>query len=424
GDDCARQFVSSFGARAYRRALTDDEAADLFGMYQVGSDGATFADGIEAVIAATLQSASFLYITEIGSTLSTENVQLEPHEIATTMSFLFTGSPPDDVLLGAADIGMLADADARETQARRLLDDPRAKAQIGRAVAEWLGIDKLSVTDKDSTVYPEYHALQPAMIQEMQSFVEAVMFPPGSGTVGELLTADYTVAAPSLLAYYGAPVAQANGDVPVRGSLGGTPRRGILNQAAFLSVFGHANESAPVLRGVAIIRRLACLPMASPSDLKIVVTPPAPDPTKTTRELFDQHAVDPVCAGCHTSIDGFGFTFENFDGQGKLRSAYSDGYEKSGKPVDTATAVETGTALDGNYADSNALIAQLGSQEMVRSCFARNLFRFASAQSVADMEAEFVKTWNALPADKHGSLVEALVAYVRSPMFIFRRNEQ
>jgi hypothetical protein len=261
------------------------------------------------------------------------------------------------------------------------------------------------------------------MIAEAQSFIEAVMFPPGTGTLQELLTADYTVAPPNLLAFYGASPSQTNGDTPVRASLSNAKRRGILNQAAFLSVYAHANESAPVLRGVAIMRQLACLPLASPSELKIVITPPAPDPNKTTRELFDQHAVDPTCAGCHTSIDGFGFTFENFDGQGKLRTTYSDNYEKSGKPVDSSTTVTTGTALDGNYADSLGLIAKLGDQEMVRACFAKNLFRFASAQNQADMESAFLRTWNALPDDRRGSLVEALVAYVRSPMFVYRRNE-
>jgi hypothetical protein len=423
-DDCARQFIESFGAKAYRRPLTADESADLFGIYQVGVDGGTFADGIEAVITAALQSASFLYVTELGASPASLEVELGPYEIASTLSYLMIGAPPDDALLAAAAAGTLADAAGREAQARRLLEDPRAKTQMARAVEEWLGIDKLAVTDKDSTVYQEFHDLRPAMLQETQSFIESVIFPPGSGTLGELLTADYTVAPPNLLAFYGTTAAQPDGDNPVRGSLAGTPRRGILNQGAFLSVYAHANESAPVLRGVAVIRRLACLPMASPSDLKIVITPPAPDPNKTTRELFDQHAVDPTCAGCHTAIDGFGFTFENFDGEGKLRTTYLDGYEKSGKPVDTATSVVTGTVLDGSYADSLAVIAKLGDQEMVRSCFARNLFRFASAQSQPDMEAVFAKAWNALPADAHGSLFEALIAYVRSPMFVFRRNER
>jgi len=424
GDDCARQFIALLGGRAYRRPLASDEAGDLFAVYQAGSDGAAFADGIEAVIAAVLQSASFLYVTEIGDSRLSTAVTLGPYEIASSLSYLVLGAPPDDELLSAAQAGTLNDADAREAETRRLLQDPRARTQIGRAVEEWLGIDKLAVTDKDSTVYAEFHDLRPAMIQESQSFIEAVMFPPGAGSLKELLTADYTVAPPELLSFYGATAAQTNGDLPVRGSLAGVGRRGILNQGAFLSVYAHANESAPVLRGVAVIRRLACLPMPSPSELKIVITPPAPDPSKTTRELFSQHAVDPTCAGCHTAIDGFGFTFENFDGEGKVRTTYFDGYEKSGKPVDTGTTVTTGTSLDGNYADSLGLVAGLADQELVRACFARNLFRFASAQNQTNPEGAFLRTWQALPDDRRDNLVDALLAYVRSPLFIYRRNEQ
>jgi hypothetical protein len=101
---------------------------------------------------------------------------------------------------------------------------------------------------------------------------------------------------------------------------------------------------------------------------------------------------------------------------------YLDGYEKSNKPVDTATSFTTGTELDGSYADSLALIAKLGDDETVRSCFARNLFRFASAQSQTAMEESFLSTWRTLPAELHGNLVEAMIAYVKSPMFAFRRN--
>ena len=76
-----------------------------------------------------------------------------------------------------------------------------------------------------------------------------------------------------------------------------------------------------MLRGVAIMRRVACMKLPDPQSLNIQVVPPAPDPAKSTRDRYDIHATDAVCASCHATIDQIGFSFELFDGMGKQRPA-------------------------------------------------------------------------------------------------------
>ena len=93
GEACAKQFIADFGAKAYRRPLQDEEAADLLALYKLGADGATFNDGIELVISSILQSAGFLYITEIGDGAATEFTNLQCG-IAAQLSYLFLGLPP------------------------------------------------------------------------------------------------------------------------------------------------------------------------------------------------------------------------------------------------------------------------------------------------------------------------------------------
>jgi len=230
--------------------------------------------------------------------------------------------------------------------------------------------------------------------------------------VGELLGADWTIADAPLATVYGVGSAGSG-----RTSLAAVGRRGLLNQGAFLSVYAHASETAPVLRGVAIMRRVACMALKSPTELNIVVTPPMPDPSKTTRQRFDVHATDPQCRACHQSIDAFGFAFEGYDGMGKARSTDSN------LPVDSATVVATGHDFDGSYADSNALAAALATSADVRACAARQLFRASAGRSddsVAGAEAAFVDAWRALPADAQGNVIETLVAFVRSPQFVER----
>ncbi len=68
-----------------------------------------------------------------------------------------------------------------------------------------------------------------------------------------------------------------------------------LNQGAFLSVYAHAHETAPVLRGVALLRKVACIDIELPVNLSLQIVPPVPDPTKTTRERFSIHAQDSGC---------------------------------------------------------------------------------------------------------------------------------
>jgi hypothetical protein len=197
-------------------------------------------------------------------------------------------------------------------------------------------------------------------------------------------------------------------------------RQGILNQAAFLSVFAHASESAPVLRGVEIARRIACLYLPSPTTLNIQVVPPQPDTTKTTRDRFAAHVADPKCVACHVKIDPFGFAFEEYDGMGQFRSQ-----ERQGQDINSKVDVAMGADFDGPFNNSNELAAKLSTSEQVRSCFARHMFRASAARSddtVSASEAAFMKFWAASPAAKEGDILETLETFVTSPLFTHRRG--
>lgn len=196
-------------------------------------------------------------------------------------------------------------------------------------------------------------------------------------------------------------------------------RRGIINQGAFLSVHAHAHESTPVLRGLAIARRIACLSIPSPSSLNINVVPPVPDPNQTTRERFAVHSTDPECANCHSTIDAFGNAFEQFDGMGQYRET------ENSRPVDSTTVISVGVDFDGSYQDSNELAEALAQSPDVRSCFARQLFRAAVARSdnsITKAENAFVAEVEALPLEQQGNVIDALVTLVSGPLFTHRRT--
>jgi hypothetical protein len=410
---CAEEFIRNFGASAYRRPLSDAEAAGLLKAYHVGADGYTHEEGIDLVTRVLLQSPGFLYVTEIGEGGNQPSFVMTANEIAASLSYLLTSGPPDDALLATAASGALATPEAREEEARRLLATADGRERFVRVIREWLGIDDVAHREKSQNVYPEFAGVSAAMEKESRAFIDEVLHN-STGTLSELLTADWTVVDPALAAVYGVSSA---GDGK-RTSLASVNRRGILNQGAFLSVFASNNGTHPVFRGVAIMRRIACLPIPDPGALGIAVSVPQADPTKTTRARFAAHAANDQCATCHDAIDNFGFAFESFDGIGKTRTS------ENGSPVETQVTLAIGSDLDGTYAGSTELLTAMANSDSVKTCLARQIFRSTAARSdasVLDAENAFVETWKTLPAEQQGRLADVLVAFVKSPTFIQRR---
>ena len=417
GTSCARTFITTFGAKVYRRPLLEEEVSALLALYAVGADGASYEDGIAHVTRGLLQSAGFLYVTELGSGVARADgtVAMTPYEIAASLAYLVTSAPPDSELAAKAASGALADPAEREVQARRLFaTEPRAKDTTVRLVREWLGIDRIDASAKDSLVYPTFEDQKASIVAESQDFVRAVAFE-STGTVGELLGARWTVSSGPLALYR----STGSGPTPAlpTGSTLLTDRIGILNQAAFLASYALAHESHPVFRGVAVAQRVTCMGLDSPASFNIEVIPPAPDPTVTTRERYDVHVRDSICAGCHEVIDPFGFAFEHYDGMGAYRDL------DHGKSVDSAVDVSVRRDFDGHYADSNQLAAALAESPNVRECFARFMFRALTGEgdgAATPGEEEFITAWRATPATAGGSIVETLISAVTTPGFAVR----
>lgn len=413
-EGCAKTFIENFGAKAFRRPVSADESAGLLKAFHVGADGYTYAEGIDQVLRVLLQSPGFLYLTEIGAVGSASTFAMTSEEIAASLSYLLTAEPPDADLVALAASGSLATGEAREAEAKRLLATSAGRERLVRVVREWLGIDDVARREKSQNVYPEFASVSKAMEAESRAFINEVLNN-STGTLGELLTADFTIAEPGLAKVYGVESAGDGHRTP----LSGTKRRGILNQGAFLSVFAGNNGSHPVFRGVALMRRLTCIELQDPGALGIVVSFPPTDNTKTTRIRFEAHAKDAKCAGCHSTIDNFGFMFENFDGMGRER------LEENGLPIDTKVTVKVGADFDGTYANSTEFTSALAQSDAVKACMARQIFRSAAGRSdasVADAENAFVETWKRLPAEQQGRLADVLIAFVKNPTFVQRRT--
>ncbi len=412
GETCAREFITSLCTRAWRRPCSGAEADELVGVWASGDD---FADGVKRVIEVVLQSADFLYRPEVGDIAAEADgvVPLDSWEMATRLSYLLWGSMPDDALFAAAAADSLRDVDGITAQIDRMLEHPRAAAQIVWFHEQWLGITAIESTAKDPMLFPEFATARLAMRTEAARFVEAVVL--GGGDLGELLGSPTTYVNDELAAFYGLPAPGSGADF-VEVQLPEDGHAGLLTKGAFMAVGGNQASSSPVRRGVTVLRQVLCgEPAPPPPD--VMGSVPAPTPDTTTRERFEAHVSDPTCSACHTLFDPIGFAFEHFDAAGRWRDL------DNGFPID-ASGELIGTDVDGAFDGAPSLAAKLADSEQVRGCYVDHLFAFASGRLV-DPDAD-VCTTNALreefAAADYG-LADLVVALALSDGFRYRRTD-
>jgi hypothetical protein len=192
-DACAQAFVADFGARAFRRPLDPTESAAMTSVYTAARAGATYADGLAGVIEMVLQSPQFLYRPEFGTPVAGKAfARITGYEMATRLSYLLWGSPPDQQLLAAARDGQLESKEQVLAQATRMLDDPRVR-EIGHFFHNTLlGINGIDGLQRDATIFPTYSPdLASLFRQETEHFIDSIVWDT-SGDLAAIFSAPYT----------------------------------------------------------------------------------------------------------------------------------------------------------------------------------------------------------------------------------------
>ncbi len=372
-DSCAKQFVSDFGLKAFRRPLSAEEVTRYAALLASDLTGGDFDQGLRLSITAMLASPSFLYRSEVGEPLADGTFALTPYEIASTLSYLYWGSMPDATLFDAAKKGELSTPEQLKAQAERMLDDARAREQMADFATQWLRTDAVLATNKDATIYPLFTAsLRESMAQEQSRFFADIAFD-RQGTFQDLFTADYVFANAELATFYGLQAASGTdfARMPVSESSG---RGGILGLGAVLASHAHSNESSPIRRGLFVRDRLLCQELPAPP-ANLDTTPPGLDPTLTTRARFAKHTSDPACRSCHQYIDGVGFGLEGYDGIGMKREI------ENAIPIDTSGELRGLEGLSSTQVEkfngTRELGLMLSESPTAQACLSLQYYRFA-----------------------------------------------
>jgi hypothetical protein len=373
---CARQILTAFARRAYRRPAATAEIDALMALVDKVRTGGTYEEGLRAALTAVLLSPHFLYKeeTSIGVGAATEAKPLSSFELATRLSYFLWSTMPDDALSASADAGKLAgDMSELSAQVDRMLKDPKAAALTTNFATQWLSIYRLDTVAPDTDVYPSYDdALRVAAQRETTTFVSHLISE--DLPLSTLIDADFTYANARLGKHYGLSV---TGDALVRVSLTGAPRAGLLTQTSFLMGNAHPHRSSPVKRGDWILDRLLCAATPPPpSNVEIPELPPA-NAGISGRQFLEQHRKDPLCASCHNVIDPVGLGLENFDAIGAYRTV------DSGVQVDAS----------GNYVGKGAFngaveLARLVAQDpRFPSCVTKQFLTYGVGRSFSSTAA-------------------------------------
>jgi len=409
-DVCAAQFIQDFGQRAFRRPLTAEESTLFLEQFDAGLAAGDYATGIQMVIETALQSPAFLYRVEFGvpANAGESAVRLSSWETASRLSYLLWGSMPDATLFAAAAANELSTVEQIASQARRLLDDPRAHDAVANFHQQWLDYDRIANVGKDVTLFPEWSANIGALMREETSrFLDNAAF---AGDFTSLLTSPSTFLNAELAAFYGA--AGPTGTAFESVSLDPGQRAGVLTLGTLLTVNAHSNQTSPVHRGLLVRERFLCDAVPPPPP-DVMVQAPDPDPNSTARQRFAQHSADPACGGCHSLMDALGFGFENFDAVGRYRA------EENGVAID-ASGTLSNTDIDGPFNGVADLASKLAQSQDAKDCYVKQWFRFGYGRGETVGDSCSLATLTDRFAASEGNIKELLVALTQTDAFLYR----
>ncbi|HEY6081059.1 MAG TPA: DUF1588 domain-containing protein [Polyangiaceae bacterium] len=368
---CLRSTIESVGRRLYRRPLSEEQIAAYLTLQSFATEDTPdvthdFYTAVNLVLRSMLQDPEVLYRIETGSPSAEAGIyKLDAYELASRMSFLLWGSGPDDALLDVARAGGLLDAGSRSSEAARLLGDARARAQLERFHAMWLGYRAI----------PASAELASAFSNETNKLIDKVLFDQPSSYL-DLFTSTETYVNDLLATQYGLP-APAGGEGWV--SYPSDQRAGILSHGSVLAAFSKFSDTSPTQRGIFVQTRLLCNQVLPPPANVNVDQPPASDEAVCKLDRYDAHRTLASCKACHAQLDPIGYGLENYDIAGRYRT-HDDAHEECILPG-------TGSLPGyGEFSGPGQLAKLLVQSGELEQCFVQHLMSYAAGRELRPEE--------------------------------------
>jgi len=305
-DKNMQEVISTIGKWILRGPITEEELKTYSKISSTaGRLGGDFSLAIKYVLEAMLQSPRFVYRME------SEHGPLNDYELASRMSYILWGGPPDQELLKAADAGELTDPDKARKHVDRLLSNQLAVHRSKQFLYDWLNLGRLDNLRPNAQHYPNWSKqLAADMKNETVAYFEDVVWKQ-KRPLSDLMNAQLTIATPLLAKHYGW---KPQGNEATRYGLEKVPGRGgLLTQGSVLTIGG--DEASMVSRGLFILHDLLRGTVKDPPPC-VDTSPVATKAGLTKRGIAEQRISNKSCGGCHAKFEPLAFGLEKFDGIG------------------------------------------------------------------------------------------------------------
>lgn len=406
-DDVMRDLVAKMGKWLLRAPLEEHEVAAFRGISTtVAAAGGTFEEALSLLVEAMLQSPRFLYRVENERGDGTA-WPVSEYELASRMSYIIWGAPPDTQLLEAAENGQLFEDDSLEAQLKRMLDDPRAAKRSAEFVHEWLNLGRLANMKPNPEKFPQWNAdLANDMRAETIAFFDDVVWKQNR-PLADLLNAKLTYATPRLARHYGLPVQRGG---LARYDLKSVPERGgLLTQGSVLTIGG--DEASMVTRGLFVLRDLLRSGVKDPPPS--VNTEPVPSKAGLTqRNIARKRIADKTCGGCHIKFEPLAFGLEKFDGIG----AFHEKDEHGNTLRDDGEILFPGTAKTVPYDSSAELMNLLAGSDRVQQCLTWKVAQFALGRPLGPADSRTLDKVHQAAQKGGGTYASLMRAIIKSDL--------
>jgi len=421
-DDDMGDLIKKMGRLILRGPLETREVIHYRGITTTiaATEAGNLREAVGLIIEAMLQSPRFIYRVERQRGDGSAQ-PIDAFELASRMSYMIWGSPPDEALYRAASDGDLFHGPSIRGQAVRMLDDPRAIAQSERFFSEWLNLARLNNLQPNRERFPDWN---PALAIDMQK--EAVAFFNDvawrqNRPLSDLLNAQVTFATPRLARHYGLPpeaavLAKSDGELIRYDLTKVAARGGVLTQGSLLTVGG--DEASMVTRGLMIMHELLRGVVKDPPPC-VDTTPVPTKPGQSQRAISEDRIANTTCGGCHSRFEPLAFGLEKFDGLGGFHEVDEHGNALR----DDGQIVFPGATEKVSYSSAGELMDLMAASQRVKESITWKLTQFALGRPLTGADAGAVQAIDQEAQKSGGTYQATMVEIVSSELVTMMQTD-
>lgn len=408
-DKSMGDVIEKLGRWLLRGPLDEREVISYRGISTtVASAGGPFRESVSFIIEAMLQSPRFVYRIESQSGYDSE-WPVGQQELASRMSYIIWGAPPDEALNKVVDADNLHGEELSK-QIRRMFDDPRAVKRSQQFASDWLNLGRLQNLSPNPKMFPNWDAeLAEDMRTETLAYFRHVVWEKNR-PLSELLNYQATFATPRLARHYNLPATTSKTDKAgaaqydlskVKG------RGGLLTHASLLTVGG--DEASMVSRGLFVLHDLMRGIVRDPPPC-VDTTPVPTKPGLTQRAIAEARVANQSCRGCHLRFEPLAYGLEKFDGIG----AFHDKDEHGNELREDGQILIPGTSESVPYQTSEELMTLLAGSERIRETITWKMTQFALGRPLGAADAATVADIHQAGQKSGGTYKDVITAIILS----------